>query len=67
MSKILRFILMVGDGMQVMRELYARFMPNGQRLLNRTEWRGKEPRSCAVTNLSIGSHSAGAEAACTIT
>jgi hypothetical protein len=30
-------------------DLMERFFPNGTQAVNRTEWRGKEPRSCAVT------------------
>jgi len=42
-----------------MQELFARFMPGGRYVLNRTEWRGKEPRSCAVTSMKSRPHSAG--------
>jgi hypothetical protein len=44
---VLRFVLKAkaADMMQVM----SRFHPQGKTLLNRTEWRGKEPRSCGVT------------------
>jgi hypothetical protein len=34
------------------------FYPKGHQVLNRTEWRGKEPRSCAVTGIRGGPHSA---------
>jgi len=37
----------------------ARFQPQGKIVLNRTEWRGKEPRSCAVTGARIRPYSAG--------
>jgi len=36
-----------------------RFNPEGGRALNRTEWRGKEPRSCAVTDVKVGPNSTG--------
>lgn len=42
-----------------MHELWARFMPNEQHALNRTEWWGKEPRSCAVTGVKSRPHSVG--------
>ena len=32
------------------------FFPNGHHVLNRTAWRGKEPRSCAVTSIRSGPH-----------
>jgi len=34
-------------------DLMETFLPQGQTVLNRTEWRGKEPRSCGITNVSI--------------
>lgn len=55
-SKRLHFKTTV-DGIQGVRDLMARFMPRGQYALNRTEWQGREPRSCAVTRLSGGSDS----------
>jgi hypothetical protein len=39
--------------------MISRFHPNGKTLLNRTEWRGKEPRSCAVTKVESRPHVAG--------
>lgn len=45
---VLRFVLKTtGNPMDIM----SRFHPQGQTVLNRTEWRGKEPRSCAVTSV----------------
>ena len=56
MSKVLRFKLDVSgrsdQGMDFVSDVFARFFPNGRYALNRTEWRGKEPRSCAVTRVS---------------
>jgi hypothetical protein len=34
-----------------LRELFSRFRPQGKSVLNRSSWRGKEPRSCSVTGL----------------
>jgi hypothetical protein len=50
---ILRFRLPVTNG----HEAFDRFFPNGQQVLNRAEWRGKEPRSCAVTGFRSNSTS----------
>jgi hypothetical protein len=55
---VLRFVLkFTGSPMEIM----ARFNPKGKTVLNRTEWRGKEPRSCAVTSVHFRSHSAASE------
>ncbi|WP_254511423.1 hypothetical protein [Anatilimnocola floriformis] len=35
-----------------MKDIWTRFFPNGRYVLNRAEWKGKEPRSCAVTRVS---------------
>lgn len=51
---VLRFKLAVDTPLKV----FDTFYPNGHQVLNRTEWRGKEPRSCAVSGLRSGSHSA---------
>ncbi len=59
MGKRLCFVLKMQGFMESMRELHSRFLPNGRYVLNRTEWRGKEPRSCAVTNVATRPHSAG--------
>ncbi|NNM85165.1 MAG: hypothetical protein HKL96_05335 [Phycisphaerales bacterium] len=32
-------------------DVFSRFHPQGRSVLNRTEWRGKEPRSCAVSSV----------------
>ena len=37
----------------------ARFHPQGKTVLNRTEWRGKPPRTCGLTNVKVRSFSAG--------
>lgn len=42
-------------------EVMARFFPRGTTLLNRTEWRGKEPRSCGLTNVKMRPSSAGSD------
>ena len=44
---VLRFKVPVVDW----HEAFDRFFPKGQYVLNRTEWRGKEARSCAITHL----------------
>lgn len=55
---ILRFVLKsTGNPMDIM----SRFHPQGNRVLNRTEWRGKAPRSCAVTTVKGRPHSAGSK------
>lgn len=55
---VLRFALKsTGNMMDIM----SRFHPQGKRVLNRTEWRGKEPRSCAVTTVKCRPHFAGSE------
>ena len=42
-------------------DVMARFFPQGTTQLNRTEWRGKEPRSCGLTNVKMRPHSAGSD------
>src|SRR4051794_39625256 len=37
----------------------SRFHPQGKRVLNRTECRGKEPRSCGVVNIQGRAHTVG--------
>src|SRR5688572_6432360 len=55
---VLRFVLQsMGNPMGVM----SRFHPQGKTVLNRTEWRGKEPRSCAVTSLRGRPYKAGSK------
>jgi hypothetical protein len=53
-SKVLKFKYTPKEQglMAGMREVQGKFMPGGRRRLNTTTWRGKEPRSCAVTGLS---------------
>jgi hypothetical protein len=42
----------------------SRFLPHGKVVLNRLEWRGKEPRSCGVLSVKSRSHAgAGADRA----
>jgi hypothetical protein len=43
---VLRFVLRSADDPQA---VMGRFLPVGKTLLNRTPWRGKEPRSCGIT------------------
>ena len=40
-------------------EILARFNPEGKTVLNRTQWMGKEPRSCGITNVSIRAYQLG--------
>lgn len=49
-SQRLRFVLHSTGGCKAVREIESHFRPHNQTLLNRTRWRGKEPRSCAVTS-----------------
>jgi hypothetical protein len=51
---VLRFVLKsTGNPMEIM----SRFHPRGTQVLNRTEWRGKEPRTCAVVSMKSRPHS----------
>jgi hypothetical protein len=55
-QSVLRFVLRSADHpMSVM----SRFLPQGKVVLNRTEWRGKEPRSCGVVSVKGRPHAAG--------
>lgn len=56
-EKILRFNLKNIHALEV----FERFMPQNRLVLNRTEWRGKEPRSCAVTNIHSGTNVSGVD------
>src|SRR5262245_14426149 len=50
---VLRFVLRpVGNPM----EIISRFYPRGKQVLNRTEWRGKEPRTCGVVSVKSRPH-----------
>lgn len=49
-SQLLVFRLPVGENPN-MKDIYGRFNPGGQIVLNATEWRGKAPRTCGVTNV----------------
>lgn len=42
-------------------DIMSRFHPQGHTVLNRTQWRGKEPRSCGVTTVKGHSYSAGSD------
>ena len=53
---ILRFVLKSTENPF---EVMSRFFPQGKTVLNRIEWRGKEPRSCGLTNVKIRPYSAG--------
>jgi hypothetical protein len=53
-EKRLRFVLKSTAGVDV----FERFFPGGKTILNRTEWRGKEPRSCGVTGFKSRTHRA---------
>jgi len=44
---ILRFVL---KGVHPFK-LFQRFHPDGKRVLNRTEWRGRKPRTCCITRV----------------
>jgi hypothetical protein len=60
--KFLRFKYKPKTGLiEGMREGWKIFFPNGQRVLNKTEWRGKEPRSCCITNYSSPPTSGGTD------
>jgi hypothetical protein len=59
LSKRLCFELKMGGEMVAIGDIFQRFMPSGQTVLNRTEWRGKEPRSCAVTSINTPPRSTG--------
>lgn len=60
-AKVLRFELKVPSehGMRVGLELMRQFHPDGKTILNESEWRGKEPRSCGVTRVKSRTHSMG--------
>jgi hypothetical protein len=53
---VLRFVLKSGGNPL---ELMSRFHPKGKTVLNRTEWRGKESRSCGVSSVQMRPYSAG--------
>lgn len=54
----LRFVLRSSENPMA---LMARFQPQGKTVLNRTEWRGKEPRSCGVTRMNLSPEKSGSE------
>lgn len=57
-QSILRFRLTdKGNPLEIMQ----RFRPVGEYVLNRSEWQGKEPRSCSVTGLKILPYAAGSD------
>jgi hypothetical protein len=45
--------------MTVMRDVWSRFLPDGKYVLNRTAWRNKESRTCAVTGLGTSERQPG--------
>lgn len=55
---VLHFVLRAPQ-MTNLFQMMSRFHPNGKTVLNRTEWRGKEPRSCGVTQVASRSQVAG--------
>jgi hypothetical protein len=55
-QSVLRFVLK-SDGNPL--ELMSQFHPKGRTVLNRTEWRGKEARSCGVSSVHMRPYSAG--------
>jgi hypothetical protein len=58
LQTVLRFVLKTtGNPMDIL----SRFQPRGKHVLNRTAWRGKPPRSCAVTAVRSRPHAAGAK------
>lgn len=67
MSKVLRFNMKVENASpQTIFGILGRFHPNGEWALNRTEWMGKEPRSCAVTRVFSDSVAIGERMRCHI-
>lgn len=50
---VLRFVLRTTEPPL---EIVDRFHPQGKTVLNSTEWRGKEPRSCSITGVRSGPH-----------
>ena len=61
MAKRLHFVIKASRDAENQHPLKIseRFRPGGRFVLNRTEWRGKEPRSCAVTNIEGGANPEG--------
>src|SRR5690349_13433233 len=55
-QSVLRFVLRSAEHPM---EIMSRFHPQGKMVLNGTEWRSKEPRSCAVTTVKGRPHTAG--------
>lgn len=53
---VLRFVLRTTGNLL---DIMSRFHPQGKRVLNRTEWRGKAPRSCGITSVRSRPHAAG--------
>jgi hypothetical protein len=51
----LYFVKQATVGDSTYQDLWNRVFLEGRRAVNQTEWRGKEPRSCAVTNLACRS------------
>lgn len=55
-SKILTFKIQMPNSMTEIRNLLGRYHVDGRRAVNATQWRGKEPRSCAVTRIRSKPH-----------
>src|SRR5688572_3554244 len=58
-SKRLRFVRKVSDVISGLRLFDSTLLPGGRKALNKTEWRGHEPRSCAATSISTRPHAVG--------
>ena len=55
-QSVLRFVLRSADDPIA---VLSPFSPQGKVVLNRTEWRGKEPRSCGIISVKGRPHTAG--------
>lgn len=58
-GKRLAFVKTLKGGMAESFEFWKSLFVEGRCLLNRSEWRGKEPRSCGVTKVSTRPHDEG--------
>lgn len=56
-QSVLRFAARTDD--HTMREVRSRLYPQGKMVVNRTAWRGKEPRTCGVTAINSRPHGVG--------
>jgi hypothetical protein len=57
-QSVLRFVLRTTDHPKT---VMSRLSPQGKSVLNRTSWRGKEPRSCGVTAIKGRAQAVGSE------